>query len=218
GSVHFNYWKMSEKRLRRRVAKPLGFWEKRNDPDASSSPLTESDGISDGDERNTVINGNTVASGHDIDHQVQPLQQPLVVPAAANPSPYSALIIHEELVEFSDIEEEDECREVVSPPMPAAVSDGRATGTTAAARPTVAAVADKEKNEKRFECEICKSTFTERRCLKNHMVSHSDDRRHVCDACAARYLHHAHLRNHQKAYCITEKCPETASPPAPAAS
>ncbi|GMT13088.1 hypothetical protein PFISCL1PPCAC_4385, partial [Pristionchus fissidentatus] len=106
GSVHFNYWKMSEKRLRRRVAKPLGFWEKRNDPDASSSPLTESDGISDGDERNT---------------QVQPLQQPLVVPAAANPSPYSALIIHEELVEFSDIEEEDECREVVSPPMPAAV-------------------------------------------------------------------------------------------------
>ncbi|GMT13119.1 hypothetical protein PFISCL1PPCAC_4416, partial [Pristionchus fissidentatus] len=76
---------------------------------------------------------------------------------------------------------------------------GRAADPTAAAPPTLAA---EMIEKKRYECDICKKTYSTKAHLKDHSYVHTGERRFCCDRCEMRFFYTSDLYRHRLKNCV----------------
>ena len=55
------------------------------------------------------------------------------------------------------------------------------------------------KNELKFECDICRSTFEEMDQLREHLSIHTGEKRHNCDMCNKQFRFRSALNRHKGA-------------------
>jgi hypothetical protein len=57
----------------------------------------------------------------------------------------------------------------------------------------------REKNELKFECDICRSTLEEKNQLRDHLCIHTGEKRHNCDMCNKKFRFKSVLNRHKGA-------------------
>ena len=55
----------------------------------------------------------------------------------------------------------------------------------------------REKNELKFECYICRTTFEEKNQLRDHLGIHAGEKRHNCDMCNRKLIFRSALNRHK---------------------